>query len=752
MSRVGETLKAARLQSGMTQKALAKKLGADLVVSDRTREDIRPTTPTIIDPDDVPSGVVDAGGMAPSIALVVSDEAGKETMTHTLDVVTYTGGARATDYTAKLESNQDFTLTDNKAGEVTVSFNKEGKTQNLTYSNKVIITRTGATLDDIVVPITGKYVASYTGGWTLGAYQQTESIATDSIIWQGGASDEWDNRNNWIDAKTKNTLTCVNTLAKDLKVIIPAPESQSYPTPEGGITTYPELPESFGDRDTKTYGAEIVNAGQGLDGTAKQFADHIILEYGASLRGVEALVEKDGNNEIRRYNEATTHLEVERSTWILVGNMLKPFTNINKTETRLLKSGDYYFARQEPNVYMHQVTIENNTPTWQKTFADLEVTVLPQEAFAIQIPDQYGKWKLSAEMYYSYVSPNVAKIRDAEVPKSYTFNGRFINEAEPLTFTGLNGDYIMANNTYPCNLNANAIEAAGYSVQLYNYVNRSWGSPDPEGSTIKPQHGFAIMKMKTTGASTLKITRNMLAGGDTRYNRSATVMPYNVIKLLNANSTDGYASEIQVWYDVNKGAAALDVRDTEKLWSNDNNVPDLYILAYGKNLQRMYVESDSKVIPLGVQLYKDMDVTFALNKTKGFAQAILQDRETDKEYDLLNGKAATITGLKAGDPIEGRFFLNLVAETDDFNTETAIDNIVSIEPSIGIYTDGGNTIRVLANNVDLQTIYVSDMSGRTSKYNVSGSYANITLPVSQGVYVVQVIGDNLTRTEKVVIK
>ena len=726
---------------------LAESLGANLITSDRTREGVRPTTPTIIDPDDVPSGVVDSDGFAPAIALVVSDNDGEGTMTHAIDVAAFTGTVAYNEYSATLAEGSNFTITKD-AGVVTIGFSKDDKTKNVTYNDQVIIARNDAAAGKLIIPITGKYVSSYTGGWTLGAYQQTESIATDSIIWQGGTSSDWDNRNNWIDAKTKNTLTCVNTLAKDLKVIIPAPESQSYPTPEGGITTYPELPESFGNRDTKTYGAEIVNAGQGLGGTVKQFADHIILEYGASLRGVEALVDNEGS----RYNEATTHLEVERSTWILVGNMLKPFTNINKTETRLLKSGDYYFARQEPNVYMHQVLIENNTPTWQKTFADLEVTVLPQEAFAIQIPDQYGKWKLSAEMYYSYVSPNVAKIRDAEEPKSYTFNGRFINEAEPLTFTGLNGNYIMANNTYPCNLNANAIETAGYSVQLYNYVNRSWGSPDPEGSTIKPQHGFAIKQ--TTGGTSLKITRNMLAGGDTRYNRSATVMPYNVIKLLNANSTDGYASEIQVWYDVNKGAAALDVRDTEKLWSNDNNVPDLYILAYDKNLQRMYVESDSKVIPLGVQLYKDMDVTFALHKTKGFAQAILQDRETGKEYDLLNGKAATITGLEVGKTgvIEGRFFLNLVAETDDFNTETAIDNIVSIEPSIGIYTDGGNTIRVLANNAELQTIYVSDMSGRTSQYNVSGSYANITLPVNKGIYLVQVIGDNVTRTEKVVIK
>ena len=723
---------------------LAKSLGANLITSDRTREGVRPTTPTIIDPDDVPSGVVDGDGFAPAIALVVSDDDGEGTMTHAIDVAAFTGTVAYNEYSATLAEGSNFTITQN-AGVVSIGFSKNDKTQNVTYNDQVIIARNDAAAGNLIIPITGKYVSSYTGGWTLGAYQQTESIATDSIIWQGGTDGDWDNRNNWIDAKTKNTLTCVNTLAKDLKVIIPAPESQSYPTPEGGITTYPELPESFGNRDTKKYGTEVVNAGQGL-GTAKQFADHIYLEYGASLRGVEALVDNEGS----RYNEATTHLEVDRSTWILVGNMLKPFTNVNKTETRLLKSGDYYLARQEPNVYMHQVLIENNTPTWQKTFADLEVTVQPQEAFAIQIPDQYGQWKLSAEIYYSYVSPNVAKIRDAKEPKSYTFNGRFINEAEPLTFTGLSSNYTMANNTYPCNLDANAIEAAGYTVYLYNYDTYSWVTPAPKGSTIKPQHGFAIKQ--TTGASSLTVTRNMLAGGDTRYNRSATAMPYNVIRLLNANSTIGYASEIQVWYDAEKGSAALDARDAERLWSNDVNVPDLYMMQYDATLQRLYVEKAEKVIPLGVRLQQDMDVSFKLHDTNGYAEAILQDRETGKEYDLLNGKAATITGLSKG-VIEGRFFLNLVADSEnEFDTETAIDNIISIEPSIGIYTDGGNTIRVLGNNVELQTIYVSDMSGRTTQYNVSGSYANISLPVSKGVYLVQVIGDNVTRTEKVVIK
>ena len=727
---------------------LAKKLGADLVVSDRTREDIRPTTPTIIDPDDVPSGVVDAGGMAPSIALVVSEEEG--TMTHTIDVVTYVGATRGVEYTAALQNAKDFAMNDNANGTVTVSFNKAGKTQNLTYSDNLIVSKNN--VDDIIIPITGKYVASYTGGWTLGAYQQTESIATDSIIWQGGTSDEWDNRNNWIDAKTKNTLTCVNTLAKDLKVIIPAPHSENYPAPdEQGIVTYPKLP-AFDNRDA-AFGAEIVNAGQGLDGiTPKQFANHIYMEYGAALQGVENLV--DG--EVSRYNEATTHLTVDREKWFLVGNMVKPFTNINKTETRLTISGDYYITRQEPRVYMHQITVEGDMPAWQQTFADLEVIIQPTEVFAISIPDLYGSMRFNAQRYYTYVSPNPSKLNDGTVPKSYTFNGRFINESQPLTFEGLSSSPVLVNNTYPCNLSASAIEKAGYTVYLYDHDKNSWLSPELDGSSkIKPQHGFAMVQK--TGGSTLEVTTNMLANGNTyHYEKSANAtMPYHVIELFNANSTDGYASQIQVVYDAEKGAAQLDARDAEKLWSNNTMVPDLYMMMYDVTLQRLYVEKPEMVIPLGVRLQQDMDVTFKMAKTNGIEKAILEDRLTGKEYDLTGNKEATITGLEVGKTgvIEGRFYLNLVAEDQfNFDTPTDITDAIVETNSINIYVSNGNNLSVLANNVDLQTVYVSDMSGRTQRYDVSGSYANITLPVSQGVYVVQVIGDNLTRTDKVIVK
>ena len=74
--------------------------------------------------------------------------------------------------------------------------------------------------------------------------------------------------------------------------------------------------------------------------------------------------------------------------------------------------------------------------------------------------------------------------------------------------------------------------------------------------------------------------------------------------------------------------------------------------------------------------------------------------------------------------------------------------------NIQIYTDEHqtNAIRVIANNVELKTVYITDMVGRVYTYQATGNTAYIKLPVPAGVYVVTVVGNNLTRTEKVILK
>jgi hypothetical protein len=44
------------------------------------------------------------------------------------------------------------------------------------------------------------------------------------------------------------------------------------------------------------------------------------------------------------------------------------------------------------------------------------------------------------------------------------------------------------------------------------------------------------------------------------------------------------------------------------------------------------------------------------------------------------------------------------------------------------------------------------MSGKTAAFRVSGQYVEIELPVAQGVYTVNVIGDTASKTGKVILK
>ena len=79
----------------------------------------------------------------------------------------------------------------------------------------------------------------------------------------------------------------------------------------------------------------------------------------------------------------------------------------------------------------------------------------------------------------------------------------------------------------------------------------------------------------------------------------------------------------------------------------------------------------------------------------------------------------------------------------------------NIEEAVGIniYVEkADNTVKVVTNGVELKEILVSDMAGRTITYQVSGYSASLKLPVPIGVYMINVIGDTASRTEKVVLK
>ena len=189
--------------------------------------------------------------------------------------------------------------------------------------------------------------------WTYGAYQGVQNIPVSTIYWLG-LSDKWDDRNNWGYYPTEQgrvgesraaglqRLSCVCNLSENLKVIIP-----EDPLILGADKFYwPQIPEEF-DKNYRyeTYGipvGEQVTAGLGTVDNPTKFADNIEVEYGAAIRGVENLTNLTNGVLKDHYGSATAHFTAPRDKWILVGNVVKPWKDDTKKETRNIISGDYY--------------------------------------------------------------------------------------------------------------------------------------------------------------------------------------------------------------------------------------------------------------------------------------------------------------------------------------------------------------------------------------------------------------------------
>ena len=614
-----------------------------------------------------------------------------------------------------------------------------------------------------------------TDTWTYGAYQGKEGVEVETIYWVG-LSDNWDDRNNWVYFTDNSTsqgksaqergvvmqrLSCINKLSEYLKVIIP-----EKPLVQGsGDFMWPQIPADFDAEKRKTANGiptgEQVTAGLGYGGELTKFADNIEIEYGAAIKGVENLTNGDVH-----YGSATTHFTAPRSKWILVGNVVQPWIDDNDHEqgVRNLKSGDYYITTDLPRVYMHQVVLsDGGVATWDVPFGSLEEELEPGEVFAIMIPDQYGKYKVPAN-YYNKKYVKDGNYFDANEEIEYgvykgtkgPFTGKFINDngEHPISFTGLEQKkYYLLNNSYPCNIDAKQITTG--KIQFYDATAGSFKSVDAVPTVhLKPQHGFIFQP--NDGVTSLNITSDMLVDANTRSRSADVEMPLFSLNLFNAN-TNVENSNVVIRYDEFLGEGNQSEADVEKAFAPNTLTPELYIISNDGKYSSVDVSSTSQAIPLGIRIKYSMNVKFEKVWFRGFSKVILVDKLKDVECDLLE-KTYTTETLSVGD-LEGRFFLYLEEDVPEEEPEEGGDVSTEVEEnsedihSINILVkENSNTISVVTNGVELSTIHVSDMAGKTMSYKASGYSTNIKLPVPKGVYLIQVIGDKANRTEKVILK
>jgi hypothetical protein len=190
----------------------------------------------------------------------------------------------------------------------------------------------------------------------------------------------------------------------------------------------------------------------------------------------------------------------------------------------------------------------------------------------------------------------------------------------------------------------------------------------------------------------------------------------------------------------------------------EKSLPDMYVMRYGKKWAGVTVPSMTESIPLGIRISETgTTIRFSYVDSEGLGDVILEDRLTGETYNLSIGQVCTVSDLPVGD-CENRFFLNLSEKDMEDNEDVEDDVTTDVEEES--YADSGISIIGFENSVlvscstdmELQYIYINDMSGKTAMYKVSGQYIKLDMPVAQGVYTVNVITDKANKTGKVILK
>lgn len=643
-------------------------------------------------------------------------------------------------------------------------------------------------------------------GWTLGAYQQSDARQPlGTIYWFGGSDDitgqAWDLRSNWrcYDMQTGalRQVDCLDTFSDTLLVIIPAPNSTRFPVPEGGVKSYPRIPTAFDNsddgRDKNSNNAydlgEYVQAGLGMENYESVMANKpwyfktIYIEYGGSLLFANYLYNEETC--VRHYDGAAASYLGPRKIWGLTGPVIKPFKEdpikengvwTHVDEVRDVLSEDYY-KEFEPNVMMRYADVvqeEDGEVTWSRAFPDLDVEITSDMQFAINIPDAYGVYMLTADEYAQ--QPGKSQFfGQGEVPVNFDFYGRFAAEGALPNYTGLNsGKWNLLNNYLPANLSAKAILEAPGVEEIKYYVagtngnmgsfvsvtEQSLASAEEGDLMIYPKNGFLVKGMDL---KELQITGDMVVNSHTQiYDLRNMAETYPYMELIANNDKTPYGSQIAVEVNPNVNAYNFDEFSTGKLFQGTPDmtyVPDVYIMMGEGYKETVAVPDAETVIPLGVRVREKMDLSFYVDYIDGINEVWLEDRATAAFYDVANYKGS-IRGLEPAD-YQGRFYLHLSSnseeedpdeeENPDIDVPTDVEETTATS-GIDIFNTAGVITISSTSDIALSAVYVTDMAGITRSYKASGNYVRIVTDLVPGVYVVNAVGDKESTERKIVVK
>ena len=336
------------------------------------------------------------------------------------------------------------------------------------------------------------------------------------------------------------------------------------------------------------------------------------------------------------------------------------------------------------------------------------------------------------------------------------------------TYTGFN----LLGNPYPSYLNWSAVlnlnstnaailqptiwyrtkSGGSYTFQTYNATG-DIATPKTASGYIPPMQAFWVRA--NAGGGTVTLNNAMRSHGDGSANmlkaRSVNNAIQPVLRLEVQNMATSNTDEAVVYFNSN-ASNGYDAFDSQKMSNNSASFPEIYTLA---GTEKVVINGLNTVTPdqeIALGFTTGQSNVFAIKATEignfsANTKIILKDNVLDNQQELTDGAAYNFTSDVTTDNTS-RFSVIFKTSSVTTGTENATDN------SILVYRNITNQITVNCSPVILgnATVSVYNAVGQKLENRIlTNATTVINKSLNAGVYLVTVVANGKTATQKVVI-
>lgn len=628
-----------------------------------------------------------------------------------------------------------------------------------------------------------------------GSFPIDMKVVPEYLVWQGGATSNWNNDANWKRAD---------------KSALKKADGDSYPTNEANTTENGFVPMLFSNvvmpRGSK---AELYMAGYAEGGAAWSGSDNRPDGMESPTENIQydlMAYEKEGALTTQRYrvnicrdihfepgaqmlhaeqllyNKAWTDVEITPGQWTAVSTPLQDVVAgdwyapkaTGRQETEYFKDINFTdggYDRLNPAVYQRSwstgaTIVEKQTPNtlvsfdteWSSAYNDASVPYVAGGGFSIKgvtsnssLLFRFPKADTSYDVSTGTLSRNnadkllVSNMVDRSDP--YTYVDPVV---VPATLTpSADGKYLMVGNPFMAPLDVQAFVAANSDVLAQKYWIRSDltstavtydGTRWSEGTSLIAPYSVFYVEAKTPSIASVevKFTADMQ-----KFATSSTDAGSQAASLkITAEDAEGSSSAaVRYAASASNGFGMEDAQMISGLTGNADNAPQVYTVA-GNTAVSVNQLKDAQRIPLGVSAADGSVVTLTFSGVAAVKDAALYDAELQSETPLHEGYQLTVNGSSYG-----RYFL--IGKGS--GTTTGISDVETGD-NVSVSSILPRQI-VVTSDAELRSVSVWSVSGALlKKATLNGDYTCTLNNVDSDVVVVRTETANGTQMTKLRVR